>query len=81
LLQKTRKFSNAVMTEERKEDREIPQIDSKYRLVLIAAQRAKQLQKGALPRVNLDPRKTKPTVIALEEIKQGKVKFKIVDEK
>jgi DNA-directed RNA polymerase subunit omega len=69
------------MTEERKEDREIPQIDSKYRLVLIAAQRAKQLQKGALPRVNLDPRKTKPTVIALEEIKQGKVKFKIVDEK
>ncbi len=69
------------MTEERKEEQEIPQIDSKYRLVLIAAQRAKQLQKGALPRVNLDPRKTKPTVIALEEIKQGKIKFKIVDEK
>ncbi|GIU82001.1 MAG: DNA-directed RNA polymerase subunit omega [Acidobacteria bacterium] len=76
------------MTEERveqqqeeKENQETPQIDSKYRLVLIAAQRMKQLQKGALPRVNLDPRKTKPSVIALEEIKQGKIKFKILDEK
>lgn len=56
------------------------EIDSKYRLVIIAAQRAKQIQKGARPRVNLDPRKTKPTVIALEEIKQGKVSFEIIEE-
>ncbi|MCS6875186.1 MAG: DNA-directed RNA polymerase subunit omega [Pyrinomonadaceae bacterium] len=61
-------------------ENKIPEIDSKYRLVIIAAQRAKQLQKGAHPRVNLNPRKTKPTVIALEEIKQGKVNFEILDE-
>lgn len=64
----------------KEETAQVPQIDSKYRLVLIAAQRAKQLQKGAKPRVNLDPRKTKPTVIALEEIKQGKIMFEILDE-
>ncbi|RMG04817.1 MAG: DNA-directed RNA polymerase subunit omega [Acidobacteria bacterium] len=64
----------------KKETAQVPQIDSKYRLVLIAAQRAKQLQKGAKPRVNLDPRKTKPTVIALEEIKQGKIMFEVSDE-
>jgi DNA-directed RNA polymerase subunit omega len=63
------------------QNQEIPQIDSKYRLILIAAQRTKQLQKGALPRVNLDPRKVKPTVIALEEIKQGKIRFKFTEEK
>ncbi|RMG07822.1 MAG: DNA-directed RNA polymerase subunit omega [Acidobacteria bacterium] len=64
----------------KEETTQVPQIDSKYRLVLIAAQRAKQLQKGAKPRVNLDPRKTKPTVIALEEIKQGKIMFEVSDE-
>jgi len=67
-------------TNMKEETTQVPQIDSKYRLVLIAAQRAKQLQKGAKPRVNLDPRKTKPTVIALEEIKQGKIMFEVSDE-
>jgi DNA-directed RNA polymerase subunit omega len=58
----------------------IPEIDSKYRLILLAAQRSKQLQKGATPRVTADPRKTKSTRIALEEFKQKKVHFVFIDE-
>lgn len=57
-----------------------PEIDSKYRLILLAAQRSKQLQKGATPRVTADPRKTKSTRIALEEFKQKKVHFEFIDE-
>lgn len=57
-----------------------PEIDSKYRLILLAAQRSKQLQKGANPRVSADPRKTKATRIALEEFKQNKVHFEFTDE-
>jgi DNA-directed RNA polymerase subunit omega len=58
----------------------IPEIDSKYRLILLAAQRSKQLQKGATPRVGADPRKTKSTRIALEEFKQKKIHFEFIDE-
>ncbi len=69
------------MKEAEEQNQKLLPIDSKYRLVIIAAQRAKQIQKGAKPRVNLDPRKTKPTVIALEEVKQGKVQYEIVEER
>ena len=58
----------------------IPEIDSKYRLILLAAQRSKQLQKGAVPRVNADPRRIKSTRIALEEFRQKKVNFEILEE-
>lgn len=60
--------------------RETPEIDSKYRMILIAAQRSKQLQRNATPRVNADPKKMKPTRIALEEIKNKKVHFDILEE-
>ncbi|MBX5479335.1 MAG: DNA-directed RNA polymerase subunit omega [Pyrinomonas methylaliphatogenes] len=56
-----------------------PEIDSKYRLVLIAAERSKQIMRGASPRVPLDPQRHKPTRIALEEIARGKVRFTIED--
>jgi DNA-directed RNA polymerase omega subunit len=52
-----------------------PEIDSKYRMIILAAQRSKQLQRGAVPRVELDPRKTKPTRIAMKELETGKVNF------
>lgn len=58
-----------------------PEIDSKYRLILIAAQRSKQLQRGAHSRVDADPRKIKPTRIAMEEIRQNKIKFELTTEK
>ena len=52
-----------------------PEIDSKYRLIILAAKRSKQLQRGARPRIEIDQSKHKPTRIALEEVIQGKVKF------
>jgi DNA-directed RNA polymerase omega subunit len=58
--------------------KDIPDIDSKYRLILLAAQRAKQIQRGANPRVDLDPRKIKPTTIALEEFENDKVNFEFI---
>jgi DNA-directed RNA polymerase omega subunit len=47
--------------------------DSKYRLVLLAARRSKQLQKGAKPRLQSQARK--PTRVALEEVEHGLVKY------
>ena len=57
----------------------IPEIDSKYRLILLAAQRAKQIQRGAKPRVDLDASKIKPTTIALEEFENDKVNFEFIE--
>jgi DNA-directed RNA polymerase omega subunit len=57
--------------------RETPEVDSKYRLIILAAKRSKQLQRGAHPRIEIDPQKHKPTRIALEEVIRGKVHFTI----
>ncbi|MDQ3804192.1 MAG: DNA-directed RNA polymerase subunit omega [Acidobacteriota bacterium] len=54
-------------------------MDSKYRMIIVAAQRSKQLQRGARPRVELDPQRHKPTRIALEEVQRGKIEFSIID--
>ncbi len=47
--------------------------DSKYRYVLVAARRARQLQNGAQPVV--EPHSQKACRIAEEEISAGKVKW------
>lgn len=68
--------------EEVVEDEEIidpPDIDSKYRMIILAAQRSKQLQRGALPRVEMDIRKTKPTRIAMKEFEGRRVNFSFTD--
>jgi DNA-directed RNA polymerase omega subunit len=52
-----------------------PGIDSRYRLIVVAAQRAKQLQRGATPRLQTDPRRYRNTYISLEEVKRGLVSF------
>jgi DNA-directed RNA polymerase subunit omega len=49
--------------------------DSKYRYVLVAARRARQLQNGARPVV--EPHSGKACRIAEEEINAGKVKWEI----
>ena len=64
---------------EPEEQQESPALDSKYRLILVAAQRSKQLQKGARPRVEMDAQRHKPTRIALEEVQRGTVNFSIVE--
>jgi len=61
--------------EETTEPAESQEIDSKYRLIILAAKRSKQLQRGARPRIDIDPTKHKVTRIALEEVVQGKVLF------
>ena len=53
----------------------VPEIDAKYRLIILAAKRSKQLQRGARPRIDIDATKHKPTRIALEEVIRGKVPF------
>jgi DNA-directed RNA polymerase omega subunit len=62
--------------DEKKEAKIFP-IDSKYRKILIAAKRSKQIQKGAQPRVNLA--NSKATRVALEEVERGLINFEIVD--
>ena len=67
------------MNEDTLENRQQP-IDSKYRLIIVAAKRSKQLQRGARPRVDMDATKHKPTRIALEEVERGVVDFTITDD-
>jgi DNA-directed RNA polymerase omega subunit len=57
------------------EEPQSQEIDSKYRLIILAAKRSKQLQRGARPRIELDVTKHKFTRIALEEVVQGKIQF------
>jgi DNA-directed RNA polymerase subunit omega len=66
-----------LVEETNKESRVNPVIDSKYRMIILAAQRSKQLQRGANPRVDMDPRKSKSTRIAMRELEDGKVDFEI----
>ena len=73
---------NDLQAEEAEQEQEIidpPDIDSKYRMIILAAQRSKQLQRGALPRVEMDIRKTKPTRIAMKEFEERKVNFDILE--
>ena len=52
-----------------------PGIDSRFRLVVVAAQRSKQLQRGARPRIVADTKRRRSTSIALEEVRLGLVPF------
>jgi DNA-directed RNA polymerase omega subunit len=56
-----------------------PVMDSKYRMIIVAAQRSKQLQRGARPRVDMDTQRHKTTRIALEEVQQGMVPFTLTE--
>jgi DNA-directed RNA polymerase omega subunit len=56
-----------------------PDIDSKYRMIILAAQRSKHLQRGAISRVYIDTRKSTPTRVAMKEIENKKVNFEILD--
>ena len=53
-------------------------IDSKFRFITVAAQRAKQLQAGAKPRV--DTRSRKPTRIAVEETLAETISWEVREE-
>ncbi len=51
-------------------------IGSKYRFIIIAAERAKQLQNNAKPKVKI--KSTKPSFIAMREVEQGLINFEIL---
>lgn len=68
-------FSNAASEEQ------WPGVDSRYRLIVVAALRSKQLLRGSTPRIEADPRKRRNTSIALEEVKRGLVPFTITNQK
>ncbi|MEP6743370.1 MAG: DNA-directed RNA polymerase subunit omega [bacterium] len=67
------------LIEEITEETQAPEIDSKYRLIILAAKRSKQLQRGARPRIDIDTLKHKNTRIALEEVMRGRVNFTVND--
>jgi len=50
-------------------------IGSKYRFIILAAERAKQLQSNARPKMKT--RSIKPAYIAMQEIEQELVSFEI----
>ncbi len=50
-------------------------IDSKYRKIILAAQRSKQLQRGATPRLDMDLKHHKPTRVAMKELESGVIHF------
>jgi DNA-directed RNA polymerase subunit omega len=57
--------------------RNIGNIDSKYRFVIVAARRTRQLQAGAQPLIELPGRKM--TQVAQEEVSRGLVEYEIKD--
>ncbi len=53
-------------------------VDSKFRYILIAAERAKQLQNGARARV--ETRSRKPTYVAMQEVSSKLINFELTGE-
>src|SRR5882724_12067791 len=52
-----------------------PGIDSRFRLIIVAGLRAKQLLHGSKPRIEAEKKRHRHTSIAIEEVKRGLVSF------
>ena len=59
-------------------EKSLEKVSNRYLLVVLAAKRARQLNRGAAPQV--ESRHKKPTSMALEEIAQAKVGYRLKDE-
>ena len=59
-------------TAELVEQSKLTDVDSKYRLIIVAAKRSKQLQRGARPRIDIDPQKHKATRLRSKKSCHGK---------
>lgn len=53
-------------------------VDSKFRFITVAAQRAKQIQNGAKPRV--ESRTRKSTRIAIQEVLAGAISWEVKED-
>ena len=56
----------------------VNKVSNRYLLVVLSAKRARQINRGAAPRV--EPRHKKPTSVALEEIAAAKVEYRVKEE-
>jgi DNA-directed RNA polymerase subunit omega len=54
------------------------EVDSKFRFITVAAQRAKQLQNGAKPRV--EARSRKSTRLAMQEVLANAISWEVMEE-
>jgi len=78
-MAKKDEVNNEETGEDKEEIIDPPEIDSKYRMIILAAQRSKQLQRGALSRTDIDIRKSKPTRVAMKELEEKRVNFEILE--
>ncbi len=53
------------------------EFDSKFRFILVAAERAKQLQSGAPARLDVGSRK--PAYVAIREVEDDRVPYRILE--
>ena len=56
----------------------LDKVSNRYLLVVLAARRARQINRGAAPQV--ESKHKKPTSVALEEVAQAKVGYRVRDE-
>jgi DNA-directed RNA polymerase subunit omega len=56
----------------------LSKVSNRYLLVVLSAKRARQINRGAPPRV--ETRYKKPTSCAMEEISQAKVEYRVKEE-
>ena len=60
-------------------EKSLEKVSNRYLLVVLAAKRARQLNRGAQSQVEV-PQHTKPTSVALEEIAHGRVGYRVKDD-
>ena len=56
----------------------VNKVSNRYMLVVLSAKRARQINRGAQPRV--ESRHKKPTSVALEEIAAAKVEYRLKED-
>ena len=59
-------------------EQSLNKVSNRYLLVVLAAKRARQLNRGAAAQV--ETKQKKPTSVALEEIAEAKVGYRVKDE-
>jgi DNA-directed RNA polymerase subunit omega len=59
-------------------EKSVEKVSNRYLLVVLAAKRARQLNRGATAQI--ESRHRKPTSVALEEIAEAKVGYRVKDE-
>ena len=59
-------------------EKSLNKVSHRYLLVVLAAKRARQLNRGAAPQV--ETKHQKPTSIALEEVAEGKVGYRLKED-